>query len=537
MAKLPAASGLLLLTWKWIDALIHNRTAEDWKASLTLVAEGLEIADRNGIHVWDQMLLAQGVYTSLNKRDLAMAEAFLKKMEKILDRHRRHGLYQYHYLAGWCCLLREDLSGALSHADSALRSANETGMYFAGILCNLLMAQVVHEKGEDGSVSLYLSTANELSRKSGSPMLEYMCLIKEAQFTLGQASGGIEKTKSEKQGLETLRRAMVLGREHGYVNLFPWWQPSAVANLCAKALAAGIEVDYVRNLVRKHRFFPDDPPLDIDNWPWPIRIATLGKFEIIREDKPLRFSGTVQKKPLLMLKVLIALGGTAVNVEQLSDLLWPDADGDQARTSFKVTLSRLRHQIGSEQALEVEEGKLTINPRYCWVDAWAFERISGQVAAFLKKSSLSTQDSKQTRENVAEATGWMEKVMGTYRAHFLLMEEEAWAISYRERLRGKFIDVIEKLGGYFQHTGQWQKAIACYEKAIEIDDLAEEVYQRLMLCYQRFDRVAKAISVYRRLVKTLSSVLGIEPSPRTESIYRELMGKFQVRNPSSSEKL
>ena len=41
-------------------------------------------------------------------------------------------------------------------------------------------------------------------------MLEYMCLIKEAQFAMDQP-----ETREEKQGLEALRRSMELGRKQG----------------------------------------------------------------------------------------------------------------------------------------------------------------------------------------------------------------------------------------------------------------------------------------------------------------------------------
>ena len=68
--------------------------------------------------------------------------------------------------------------------------------------------------------------------------------------------------------------------------------------------------------------------LYLEEWPYPIKIYTLGRFEIIRDDEPLHFSGKEQKKPLELLKALIAFGGRDVPEERLTDALWPDADGD-----------------------------------------------------------------------------------------------------------------------------------------------------------------------------------------------------------------
>jgi DNA-binding SARP family transcriptional activator len=66
------------------------------------------------------------------------------------------------------------------------------------------------------------------------------------------------------------------------------------------------------------------------------------------------------------------------------------------------------------------------------------------------------------------------------------------------------------------------KAVECYQKGLEVDDLAEEFYQRLMKCYKRMDRRAEALVTYKRCYQILSAVLGIEPSPETEALVKEL---------------
>ena len=111
----------------------------------------------------------------------------------------------------------------------------------------------------------------------------------------------------EAEGLTALSRAMALGKAGGYINSFVW-QPPVMAQLCAKALEAGIEVEYVQSLVRKRRLVPEEPPVEIETWPWPIRIYALGRFEIQRDDQPLQFVGKVQRKPLGLLKAIVAFG-------------------------------------------------------------------------------------------------------------------------------------------------------------------------------------------------------------------------------------
>ena len=477
MAQSQTASTLLVLTWKWMEALIYNRTTESSEMALKSISEGLEIAHKNGVHLWDQMLFSQGVYASFNKKDMAKAFEFLKKMEMSVEKDQRHSLCQFHLLAAWYHLLTGDISRASLDAEMASRFAEETGMHFTRIQCTLLMAQVLSEKGEHKKASAQLSSAEDLIRKSGSPLLEYMCLIKEAQFALGRGGEG----KELKRGMEALRKSMQLGKAHGYINLFPWWQPSAMARLCVKALAAGIEVDYVQNLIRKHRLMPDEPPLDVESWPWPLKIHTLGKFELSKEDKPLQLSRKVQKKPLRMLKALIAQGGKGIKEEKLADWLWPEADGDAAHASFKMTLSRLRHLIGDENVIVFHEGRAALDLRYCWVDAWAFERICREVEDLLKPN--------HSKESMGEPSRLTDRAMELYQGHFLADEEEEfWSASYRERLRNRFLRLLIGLGERLEQREQWEKAAEYYQKALEIDPLAEEFYQHLMVCYKTLAR-------------------------------------------------
>ena len=95
-------------------------------------------------------------------------------------------------------------------------------------------------------------------------------------------------------------------------------------------------------------------------WPWRLRIHTFGGLRLVVDGEPLMFSRKVQKRPLALLKALIALGGREVHQEAIEDLLWPEAEGDAARFSFKTTLGRLRRLMGGENVIELKDRKLTL---------------------------------------------------------------------------------------------------------------------------------------------------------------------------------
>jgi DNA-binding SARP family transcriptional activator len=268
----------------------------------------------------------------------------------------------------------------------------------------------------------------------------------------------------------------------------------------------------VQELIRRRNLIPEKPILDVENWPWPIKIYTLGRFELLKDGKPIRFSRKTQQKPLFMLKALIAFGGKEVREDQIEDALWPEADGDAAHRSFKTNLHRLRNLIGLEKVIYLREGRLTLDNRYCWVDVWAFEHLFEESKA------------KEKEGLTDSAIQLTEKATQLYKGSFLGKEnEQPWIIPLRERSKSKFLESVEKLGRYWQESGHWGKALDCYLGGLEIDDLAEELYQGLMVCYLNLGQKAKALSAYNRCRRTLSSTLGVEPSPETQALYQKIL--------------
>src|SRR5439155_423229 len=120
--------------------------------------------------------------------------------------------------------------------------------------------------------------------------------------------------------------------------------------------------------------------LDVEPWPWPVKVYTLGRFAVLHDDRPLRFAGKVQKKPLSLLKAVIALGSPGVPEERLMDALWSDAEGDAARRSLTSAVFRLRRMLGHEAAVLRGGGEVALNPASCWVDVWAVDRLLGRPA-------------------------------------------------------------------------------------------------------------------------------------------------------------
>jgi DNA-binding SARP family transcriptional activator len=242
----------------------------------------------------------------------------------------------------------------------------------------------------------------------------------------------------------------------------------------------------------------------------PLKIHALGQFTLQREGQPIVFSRKVQKRPLDLLKALIASGGLRTSTSTLIESLWPEAEGDSARVSFDSNLHRLRKLIGIDEVLVLAEGKLSLDASKCWVDVWAFEELVARIdrATHLPAGAASAGAAELTRE-----------LLRLYSGHFIEKDsQEPWAIAARDRLAAKFLRAVSGLGAQLEQAREWEEAAALYSRALELDNLAEALYRRLMVCYRELGESAEALKVYRRCRDMLSIVLGLQPSPETEAI-------------------
>lgn len=242
------------------------------------------------------------------------------------------------------------------------------------------------------------------------------------------------------------------------------------------------------------------------NWPWPVKVFTLGEFRVEAGGKPLAFGRKVPKKPLALLKAIVAFGGRNIPEQKLLDALWPGEDGDAASEAFAVSLHRLRKLLVYPDVVDLAEGLVSLDARKCWVDAWELERC---IADGVRQLSADV--------------GKPDEVWKLYGGHFLSEDlESPWALSMRERLRGRFLRYVSTTGKRQEDAGKLDAAVLLYQKGIDTDDLAEELYQGLMRCQMKLDRRAEALAAYRRLRQTLSVTLGIQPSLQSEQLFKAL---------------
>lgn len=505
--------------WYLMESM-YSWIVADWPSCKRAVTDGMKNAQESGVHIFDLFILANGIYGGLSLGEPAFARSCLEGMLRI-NSPRRGDKGLVHYQAASVAWYGGDLKNAVEHAELAVRTNEESGWPFVQAITLLNLSLTYFDDGRFDEAEATLAKSLALCRG--------VMLLLECWGSLNGARFAFERGR-DKDGAALLERGLSLAAMCDVFNI-PRWNDSRMSRLCAEALERGIEVDYVLKLIKKRELLPPDayssnapdsvtpsltplnPPFikggttgglgGVVNWPYPIRIYTLGRFEIVIDGKPVESQGKVQKKPLEMLKAIIAFGGRDVSEEQLTDALWPDADGDTAHKSFEVNLLRLRRLLGNDKVLRFRDGKVTLDTGFCWTDVLAFESI-------VKPS--------HQKEDEASIGSSFEKAAELYRGDFLAGDGNDWSVSVRERMRDRFLRLIIRKGKSSEAEGDWERAARYYAKGLEIDDLTEELYQNLMTCYKNLGRHAEVVKVYNRCRASLNKSLGISPSARTEAL-------------------
>jgi len=438
---------------------------------------------------------------SLPERNVARAERALAAAEALADPARPGEIPRLDYLRTKLALMKSQGDAAVFYASRATQYANEFEFpppKRAIFIVNEAQARLyIHDFA---AARRCLSEAVELAPGNYAQEIRDMLALTEAyEATLADPV----------RGRELLGRAWASMRERQFYDTFDGF-PELGAKLCVLALEHDIEVDFVRHLIESRGI---SPPLGApEAWPWAIRVETLGGLKVYCRGEELAFEGKAKKKPIQLLKLLVALGGRAVAKQKLCELLWSDAEPGAAAAALDVVISRLRKLLGVPDAIRIDEGKVGFDAEKVWLDVWAFDR---DVQAL--------QDALNGKPDESFIDTTSRKLLARYRGAFLGSEDpQRWSLAARDRWQNRFRRSLADAGGFFEQRGDWPRAMALYERALEEDNLAEDLYRRLMRGHLARGEAAAAAGVYRRCREMLSIQLGIPPSAATEALFKSI---------------
>jgi DNA-binding SARP family transcriptional activator len=470
----------------------------DYQAGVEALDTATQIADTHGFqHLRTTICLIASFQTNLLMAlgDVRGARQWHERITATADPARKMDTWHVAQSTAHLEFATGNFAAMAEVAQKAAEAARATGMAYLEVLSFAHRAESLAILGKYEELH---SNLEQLSRLIfGTCFAHFECEVKflEAYSWL--------RRSDDQRGRNLVIEALKLTRTRDWP--FPQYFRfcGVPAYLLAVAIESGIETDLATDIIRRRRIAP--PPDSPESWPWPVKVYSLGRYEVYQHGEHLQFAGKVPKRPLTLLKTLIAFGGRNVPEERLMDALWPDEEADAARKSLDITVLRLRKLLGSHETIIVSDELIGLNPQLCWIDLWAFERRLEQFEA---------------REGQVGAAS---EALRLYRGNFLPADaEEPWTVKPRERLRAKFVRLVETVALAEESGQRWDQAMIHYIRGLEADDLVEAFYLGLMRCYRALGRPAEAMTTFRRLRQTLSVVLGIAPSPAAETLAREL---------------
>ncbi len=488
----PAAPPLVKLTWHSMLSSYYGSIfkAEECEENILM---GIALSDETGIYIWKPWLYLKGCFLNLQKGDTKESAYYLEHLHKAMRPEDLLNQAIYYHFQAWYHLHENNINGVRENVLIARKLAGDAGNAIVEIFIDAGYAKYLFLTGETASALNLVHAIRKKSMDIGSKTMAFLSYVPEADHYL--ASG------DQQNCLKVLPDLFNITKTYSAI----WWRDQEFSRFCALALENNIAEEYVKEIIARHKL---RPPVDFNNdtWPFPVKIYTLGQFRIVINNETVKSSGKVQKKPLELIKTLIALGGRDVRDDLIAEALWPDAESDSAYDCLRTTVKRVRKLLNVKEVIGFSEGKLSFNPEYCWVDAWTFEHM------------LSTTDPADMQ---------IEKALNLYHGNFLDNEPDNYPIlSTRERLRQKFTDTIRQLGLNHENECRWQQAIDVYQQGLEVDDLVEIFYQGLMHCYYQLGLATELEKVYQHCYQLFENKLGIAPSSETNNLYQQSMASL-----------
>lgn len=467
--------------WYWGNA--------EFDKALRFDSLSVELADKWQLGAQRIVSKCHLVVTQVQAGNLPAASGVLAQVRREMDPWNAFtGVYTNWAIANLQAAER-DLDGAIKHVRTAAECARQNAFGLMELITSLQLAIWTVTAGRLDEAAPVLVRIRGLVAGSAWRMFNALIASIEAETALRKGEHSIFSDR--------MRNVCVLLENPRQGGPLSWVQPWLPAQ-CAHALQEGIHADRAKSIVRRLNVPAHDP--SDEAWPWRVRVYTLGAFEVVVDDAPLAFSRKAPKKPLKVLKAIIAMGGDCVPLAKLIDALWPGEEGDRAYEALMQAIHRLRRLLGTAHALQIQDGQVTLDPAFVWWDVRAFDALLSQPEAHSS-----------------------ERILALYRGDFMADEGDSpWTASTRERLRGRFLRLVAETGRALESGQRWQEAIAIYLRGVDAEPLTESLYQGLMRCHEAQGQRPEALGIYRRLRHQLSVVLGVPPSPSSEALARKL---------------
>ncbi|HVE98643.1 MAG TPA: BTAD domain-containing putative transcriptional regulator [Mycobacteriales bacterium] len=250
-----------------------------------------------------------------------------------------------------------------------------------------------------------------------------------------------------------------------------------------------------------------------------MRIYLTGRVAVETPEAVVDEAALPGRQGRLLLAYLVLSGTSSVSRDEIADVLWADAPPPAWSNGLNALVSKLRATLrqlaGDGVQLEHSFGCYQLRlPADVWVD------VTAARDAIHRAEALLAQDADGA---AVEAWGWTYVGYHVTRRPFLPGENGPWVEARRAELALLRLRALDCAIAVNTASGDVAEALRAGNDALAVDPLRESTYQQLMRCLFAAGSRAEALRVYERCRATLGEMLGVDPSPLTESVYLEIL--------------
>jgi len=261
---------------------------------------------------------------------------------------------------------------------------------------------------------------------------------------------------------------------------------------------------------------------------WKIRC--FGRLRIYRNDgsqvnwdQP----GGATRKTKTLFAFLLQKGGQGADADELSDLLWPDAESSEAATNrLYHTVRFLRLSLrppggrSKDANFILRDGSryVLVPPQRSWLDISTFEQLCRQSQTHIKAGAsdealicLQAADRLYTGDLFEDIP-----------AEYADNSERDWCWSKRYWLRDMFFKVQRDAARIYRERKDFSAALAHCQKALSIDPLCEIAHAEAMRVFKEQGRAEAIDRQYKLYLNSLNRFDDRPQSTALRDLYKSL---------------
>jgi two-component SAPR family response regulator/Flp pilus assembly protein TadD len=402
---------------------------------------------------------------------------------------------------------RGDYAQALEAARRAYEWAQEYSATVDLGRCATTLGAISYEQGHSALALRYLDQACDLLQVSQANRELAIAHLHRAQayYRAARSQDALAELES------TVGCLLQLGYDAFLIPLATQMNP-----LLAYAVEQGVGGQLLAGLLAKVERAGQTVPVSAEvtlTEPEPIlRIYGFGRAQVALGDNVLT-SGDWRSITSRDVFFYLMCQGPATK-EQLANTFWPDLPPGKLRSTFHITIYRLRRALDPLETVIFEDDRYHFNRRLNYTfDVETFGSLLAQARAL-------------ARANPSRAMELYSQAVELYRGDFLedyASAHDDWRVIKANELSEKYLGALENLGGLFSTQHEHQMALDVYKRAVNYDPYRESAQRGVMRSLVGLRRRAEALRYYSELEQFLQAELGAAPTPETERLYRRIL--------------